>query len=46
MSGSYYFIKSDSGVLPYYLAADASGSNVYWASGDGSAYQLWTLEEV
>ena len=29
-----------------YLSADASGSNVYWASGDGSAYQLWTLEEV
>lgn len=43
-SGANYRLKLTNHDL--YLSADASGSNVYWASGDGSAYQLWTLEEV
>ena len=43
-SGSYYFIKSDSGSSPYYLVADASGANVYWTqSNDTSAYKKWII---
>ena len=30
----------------HYLAADAIGSNVYWTSGDSTAYQKWSFEEV
>ena len=43
-SGSNYKLKLTNHNL--YLSADASGSNVYWASGDSTAYQKWSFEEV
>ena len=46
VSGSYYNIKTTKGGNDYYLAADASGSNVYWTSGDSTAYQKWTFTQV
>ena len=45
-SGSCYKIKTTKYGTVYYLAADASGSNVYWASGDSTAYQKWTFTQV
>lgn len=43
-SGSNYKLKLTNHDL--YLSADASGSNVYWTSGDSTAYQKWSFEEV
>ena len=45
-SGSYHKIKTTKSGADYYLSADASGSNVYWTSGDSTAYQKWSFEEV
>ena len=47
--GAYYKLKivdPNSNQNYCYLASDASGSNVYWASGDSTAYQKWSFEEV
>ncbi len=42
--GTYYIIKSSNNTSPYYLSADASGSNVYWKqSFDNVAYQKWII---
>ena len=43
-SGSYRKIQSADG--SQFLSADASGSNVYWTSGDSTAYQKWSFEEI
>ena len=43
-NGSYSKIKFDNYDL--YLSADASGSNVYWATPDTSAYQRWTITQI
>ncbi|MGN1048419.1 MAG: RICIN domain-containing protein [Eubacteriales bacterium] len=45
-SGSYYKINTTKDGTDFYLAADASGGNVYWTEENSTAYQKWTLTQV